>query len=231
MAHLYLLLCSLLTLAALQAINAVEYEVTNAVPTTPGGIIFTNEIGLDYTRQTLPSATAFIWNLFQQTTEADRKSVQRVSLFIDELDPPYAGAAAIAYNNKINVSAVYIQGFSGDRKREFTGIVYHEMTHIWQWNGNGNANGGLIEGIADFVRLKADLAPAHWRQAGEGDKWDEGYDVTARFLDYCEGLRSGFVAELNKKLRNSYDVGFFVELLGKTVDQLWSDYKAMYVNN
>ncbi|MCI04169.1 peptidase M, partial [Trifolium medium] len=25
------------------------------------------------------------------------------------------------------------------------GVLYHEMTHVWQWNGNGQANGGLIE--------------------------------------------------------------------------------------
>jgi hypothetical protein len=36
-----------------------------------------------------------------------------------------------------------------------TGVLYHEVTHVWQWNGQGRANGGLIEGIADYVRLKA----------------------------------------------------------------------------
>ncbi|KAD6795312.1 hypothetical protein E3N88_06208 [Mikania micrantha] len=88
---------------------------------------------------------------------------------------------------------------------------------------------GLIEGIADFVRLKAGYIPGHWVQPGQGNKWDQGYDVTARFLDYCEGLRSGFVAELNKKMRYTYSVDYFVDLLGKTIDQLWSDYKAAYI--
>ncbi|WJZ83949.1 hypothetical protein VitviT2T_003587 [Vitis vinifera] len=65
------------------------------------------------------------------------------------------------------------------------------MTHIWQWNGNGQAPGGLIEGIADFVRLKANYAPSHWVQPGQGDRWDQDYDVTARFLDNCNSLRNG----------------------------------------
>ncbi|KAF7128053.1 hypothetical protein RHSIM_Rhsim11G0157400 [Rhododendron simsii] len=60
---------------------------------------------------------------------------------------------------------------------------------------------GLINGIADFVRLKAGYASDYWRQPGSGNKWDDGYDITARFLDYCNGLRNGFVAELNKKMR------------------------------
>ncbi|XP_021803219.1 uncharacterized protein LOC110747335, partial [Prunus avium] len=116
-------------------------------------------------------------------------------------------------------------------KREISGVLYHESTHVWQWNGNGQAPGGLIEGIADYVRLKAGFVPSHWVQPGQGNRWDQGYDVTARFLDYLNGRRSGFVAELNKKLRSGYSAKYFVDLLGKNVDQLWSDYKAKYAQN
>lgn len=65
---------------------------------------------------------------------------------------------------------------------------------------------------------------------GQGQKWDQGYDVTARFLDYCESLKGGFVAQLNKLMRSGYSDQFFVQLLGKTVNQLWKDYKAKYGN-
>ena len=78
------------------------------------------------------------------------------------------------------------------------------------------------------MRLKAGYGPSHWVKPGQGDRWDQGYDVTARFLDYCNSLRNAFVAELNKKLRNGYSANFFVELLGKNVDHLWKDYKAKY---
>lgn len=90
--------------------------------------------------------------------------------------------------------------------------------------------GGLIEGIADYVRLKAGYVVSNWAKNGQGTRWDEGYSVTARFLDYCNGLRNGFVAELNKKMRSGYSNNFFVELLGKTPDQLFVDYKAKYNN-
>lgn len=208
-------------MAALQETNAVEYTVTNRAETTPGGIRFTKEIGQDYTKQTSDSATTFIWRIFQQNTPADRKNVDRVSLFIDDMD-----GVAYASNNEIHISARYIGSYSGNVKEEITGVIYHEMTHIWQWNGNGGAPGGLIEGIADYVRLKARFVPSHWVKPGQGDRWDQGYDVTARFLDYCNSLRNGFVAELNKKLKDGYSANFFVDLLGKTVDQLWSEYKA-----
>ena len=209
---------------AMHGIHAVEYVVTNNAGNTPGGVRFNNEIGSEYSKQTLISAADFIWRLFQQKSNADRKNVAKVSLFIDDMD-----GVAYASNNEIHVSARYINGYSGNVKTEITGVLYHESTHIWQWNGNGQSTpGGLIEGIADYVRLKAGYAPSHWVKPGQGDRWDQGYDVTALFLDYCNSLRNGFVAELNKKLRNGYSANFFVELLGKNVDQLWKDYKAKY---
>jgi hypothetical protein len=201
----------------------VDYTVTNRASATAGGARFTRDIGFDYSKQTLASATDFIWRTFQQSNTADRKNVQTVNLFIDVM-----GGVAYATNNEIHVSNDYIGNYSGDVRREITGVLYHEMAHIWQWNGNGKAPGGLIEGIADFVRLKANYAPSHWVQAGQGDSWDQGYDVTAKFLDYCNGLRNGFVAKLNKKMKTGYSAQYFVDLLGKTVDQLWKDYKAKY---
>ena len=80
------------------------------------------------------------------------------------------------------------------------------------------------------MRLKAGYPAPGWRGPGEGDRWDEGYSVAARFLEYCDGLKSGFEAELNKKLRDSYSPNFFQELLGKKVDTLWAEYKATYAN-
>ncbi|GFP92166.1 basic secretory protease [Phtheirospermum japonicum] len=224
MANLVLVFPILAILSATQGILAVDYTVTNTAPNTAGGARFVRDIGATYTLQNMDASTSFIWKTFQQTSPADRKATQKVSLFVDDM-----GGVAYTSGDQIHVSARYIQGYSGDVKREFTGVLYHEMVHVWQWSGNGQpVPGGLIEGIADYVRLKAGYAPSHWVGPGQGDRWDQGYDVTARFLDYCNSLRSGFVAELNKKMRNGYSNNYFVDLLGKTVDQLWKDYKAKY---
>lgn len=228
MAYDSIFLCFVLLLTTLHSLQAVDYTVTNRAETTPGGIRFNNELGADYTKQTMASATDFIWRLFQQNTEADKKKVAQVSLFLDDMD-----GIAYASNNEIHVGANYINGIKSDIKWDFNGVLYHEMAHIWQWDGSAGtkAPGGLIEGIADFVRLKANYAPPNWVKPGDGKRWDEGYSVTAWFLDYCNGLRNGFVAELNKKMRDTYSDSFFVELLGKSVDQLWSEYKAKYGKN
>ncbi|XP_019169372.1 PREDICTED: uncharacterized protein LOC109165178 [Ipomoea nil] len=224
MDRITLSLCILILGAAIHGCRAaVEYTVTNTAANTTGGARFNQEIGEEYSKNVLDAAANFIWRVFQQNCTGDRKDVQKVSMFVDDMD-----GVAYASNNEIHVSARYINGYSGDVKGEITGVLYHESTHIWQWDGNGAADGGLIEGIADFVRLKAGYAPSHWRKAGEGGRWDAGYDVTAWFLDYCNDLKNGFVAELNKKMKDGYNDSYFSDILGKTVDQLWKDYKAKY---
>ena len=65
-------------------------------------------------------------------------------------------------------------------------------------------------------------------EPGQGDRWDQGYDVTARFLDYCDSLKPGFVAQLNAKLKYNYSDNYFVQISGKCVQELWQDYKAQY---
>ncbi|XP_020596072.1 uncharacterized protein LOC110036066 [Phalaenopsis equestris] len=220
-------LALLLTMAAAAArvSFAVDYEVTNNAIGTSGGTRFDSEIGVDYTRQVLSDASSFIWTTFNQPNEGDRKNVQLITGLIESMD-----GVAYTAGNTIHVSAQYIENFSGDVKTEITGVLYHETTHVWQWDGQGQAPSGLIEGVADYVRLKAGYEPldGHWVKPGQGDRWDQGYDVTARFLDYCAGLDSGFVAKLNAKMKDGYSDDFFVELLGKTVNQLFSDYKAAY---
>lgn len=111
--------------------------------------------------------------------------------------------------------------------------MYHEMTHVFQWHGEFTAPGGLTEGTADYVMIKSgsynrDTSP--YPKAGAGKRWDEGYGVTERFLEYCDGLVPSFTAKLNKKMRYRYSDAFFVELLGKPVDQVWREYKAKYGN-
>ena len=66
--------------------------------------------------------------------------MEAVSLFIDDMD-----GVAYASNDEIHVSARYINGYSGNVKTEITGVLYHESTHIWQWNGNGQCPPGRID--------------------------------------------------------------------------------------
>ncbi|OQN98072.1 hypothetical protein B0A48_15904 [Cryoendolithus antarcticus] len=117
-----------------------------------------------------------------------------------------------------------------DLRHEILGVVCHELVHCFQWNAEGTCNGGLIEGIADFVRLKAGLGAKHWKaptRISEGESWDAGYERTAFFLEFVEGrVGEGAVRRLNAGLREGvYDErGLWEGVCGKKVGELWEQY-------
>lgn len=87
---------------------------------------------------------------------------------------------------------------------EIEGVVVHELVHCFQHNGRGACPGGLVEGIADWVRLGAGLGAPHWRRGAVPDRWDQGYERTAYFLDWLEGrFGRGTVRRMNEALRVS----------------------------
>lgn len=145
------------------------------------------------------------------------------------------------HHKEIHLSTDYIASVAPNLlESEIRGVIVHEMVHCWQWNGNGTAPGGLIEGVADWVRLKAGLAPPHWRkthadEGDKGDRWDAGYEVTAWFLAWLEdggaGAGAGTVPRINRLLKDvtEYDEDRFWKVecgFGKTVHQLWDEYCA-----
>lgn len=229
MSSIYLISGIFLIITAIGSplIHAVEYQAFDSAAGTPGGTRFENEMGIPYTQQTLQLASEFILRSFKESESGDgngRKNIEQVTVTVAS----FAGPLAYTLHNNIFVNSNHIQDFSGDVRIEVVGILYHEATHVWQWSGNGEAPRGLIEGIADYVRLKAGFASLKWVSRGAGSEWDQGYAVTAYFLDYCNGLRDGFVADLNAMMRDHYSDDFFVQLLGKSADQLWNDYKSQF---
>ncbi|KAI1170522.1 BSP-domain-containing protein [Nemania sp. FL0916] len=138
-----------------------------------------------------------------------------------ELDPEQ--------HKEIHFSSDYIASIAANRRsHEIEGVIVHELVHCYQYNGHGHAPGGLIEGIADWVRLGAGLAPPHWRKGEEVEgQWDAGYQHTAYFLQYLEErFGKGTVRRLNEGLRTSrYDEkSFWTGIVGRPVNQLWEDY-------
>lgn len=127
-------------------------------------------------------------------------------------------------------------------KHEVTGVVVHEFVHCYQWSGHakkdsmqsqaGRAPGGLIEGIADWVRLKAGLGAQHWKPPSQSNpidyEWNVGYERTAFFLQWLENdFGSDSVVRINAALDGPYEEhSFWKDLFGKTIKELWLDYKT-----
>ncbi|CAN6298968.1 unnamed protein product [Urochloa humidicola] len=214
---------SLLALAAAATAGGVTFDATNAASDTPGGQRFDREVGLDFAKRVLSDASTFIWMTFNQPTPADRKPVSKITIVVADV-----GGIASTSGDVITLSAQYVGNIPGNARIEVASVLFHETTHVWQWDGQGQANRGLIEGIADYVVYRAGYRPAGWVQRGQGERWDEGYSVTAMFLVYCDSLKPGFVAILNAKMKYGYTDEFFAQILGRSVQQLWLEYKAMY---
>ncbi|KAG6333900.1 hypothetical protein ID866_5185 [Astraeus odoratus] len=128
-------------------------------------------------------------------------------------------------DKEIHFSLDYIAGSASRARDEILGVLVHEVVHCYQYNALDTCPGGLIEGIADFVRLNAGYVPPHWKPAGTG-RWDQGYDTTAYFLQWVELRRgSGTIRKLNGFLKGrKYDAKIFVAVAGDPVDELWDMY-------
>jgi Peptidase of plants and bacteria len=131
-------------------------------------------------------------------------------------------------HKEIHLSTSYIEKVPPERRRhEILGVLRHEMVHCWQWNAKGTCPGGLIEGIADFVRLRDNLAPPHWKRAWKDCEWDSGYERTAYFLDYLERrFGYGTIIRINERLRDViyHEKDFWAHCCGVGIDALWSQY-------
>lgn len=131
-------------------------------------------------------------------------------------------------HKEIHLSTKYIEHISESRqKEEINGVLVHEMVHCWQYHGGNTAPGGLTEGVADWVRLKAGYAPPHWRRRGDCD-WDAGYERTAYFLEWLEKEHGDdVVRKINQALRGCrYDAKkVWHDCCGHSIEKLWEGYR------
>ncbi|KAK9462865.1 uncharacterized protein V1516DRAFT_671342 [Lipomyces oligophaga] len=153
--------------------------------------------------------------------------LERIALIFRDMDG-VAHTTGSSTKKEIRFSLNYVKACRGNES-EIKGVLVHEAVHCWQNNGLGTAPGGLVEGIADFVRLRAGLQPPHWNRNGPKTRWDEGYEKTAFFLDWVDiAVRRGIVERLNVVLQTKrYNSGIFIELTGHSIEHLWQNYVSV----
>ena len=168
----------------------------------------------------------------KETPASHRPGTRSVTFIIRAFDGVAytTGLDLDADHKEINISAEYIKNCArgGDKRHELLGVICHELVHCFQWDAEGTCPGGLIEGIADWVRLRAGLGAAHWKQEASGE-WDGGYQKTAYFLEWLERkFGEGTVRRLNGCLRKGKYDGekVFGECCeGEKVEDLWKAYR------
>ncbi|KAJ4413846.1 hypothetical protein N0V82_008288 [Gnomoniopsis sp. IMI 355080] len=179
-----------------------------------------------------------VQRILYQEPCASIPATRSVTLYLEDMDGvAYTKGSDLDNDHKeIHFSLKYINGIKrapegaiGDATGayEIQGVLVHELVHCYQHNGRGTCPGGLIEGIADFVRLKARLGAPHWKRNDIPQKWDQGYEKTAYFLDWLENTYGeGTVRGINEKLRSEKYVEseFWHSLFKNDVHKLWHNY-------
>ena len=110
-----------------------------------------------------------------------------------------------------------------------TGMLVHETTHVYQYH-DGPPSGLLIEGIAEYVRLRAGYPLL--KPKVPGGAWDDGYATTAYFLVWLDDGHPGFGYEINQSLNANdklpWSANVFTKFAGSDVDSLWAQYQATF---
>ncbi|KAI2781875.1 BSP-domain-containing protein [Daldinia loculata] len=195
----------------------------------PGSSIFLSSVNA---ATVLRSSIESIHKQLYSQSPSSPPPTRSVTLILRDMDGvAYTTGSDLDSDHKeIHFSLRYISSIAPSSRQsdEIHGVLLHELVHCYQWNGRGRAPGGLIEGMADWVRLQSDLAPPHWSREQIPAKWDVGYQGTAYFLEYLEDrFGKGTIRRMNEKLRKERyeEKAFWTELVGGPVEQLFEDYK------
>ncbi|MCP4604599.1 MAG: hypothetical protein GY847_29435 [Proteobacteria bacterium] len=168
--------------------------------------------------------------LYREASEAAHgPSVLNLSVYdFDGVAHAMAGNPAT-----INISSRHTRNYSGDAAvLEFTGVMVHEGVHLYQ---NYSGEGGMGEGMADFVRIRA----GHYQpgRRGKGGNWSDAYTTGGFFFSWLAG--PGLLHDdgydppdpdigwaINKKMGEGWSRQLFIDRIGVDVDTLWSQYQS-----
>ncbi|KAJ3169355.1 hypothetical protein HK101_011490 [Irineochytrium annulatum] len=207
--------------------------VVNDDETSKGGALFEKIFPRSTARAVLATIVIDVLSfLYPNPRTCPRGRVRSLTIYARDMD-------GVAYctgdaNKEIHLSTQHLlnQGSKPDAAlAECLGVLTHEAVHAFQFDAGQTAPGGLIEGVADRVRLACGRGPAHWRRAARGKKWDAGYDTTAFFLQWVERENPAFTVELNARCGVEgweWDEEVVRELnkKGLGIRELWAEYRA-----
>ncbi|MWC30716.1 basic secretory protein-like protein [Paenibacillus sp. MMS18-CY102] len=148
-----------------------------------------------------------------------------------EDSPGVASAGGDRSDADIFISSQHLNNvYNGGKpiREEIIGILYHELTHVYQDNDNGAAPGYMIEGIADAVRFEVGYHDRYSEQVG--GTWQDGYGKTGNFIRWIdEHKRPGFLRDINASLSSfdgsTWTANVFSTLAGADVNTLWNEYQ------
>jgi hypothetical protein len=166
------------------------------------------------------------------------RDATHLTLHISHAPGEVAWKAGNGADIEVMISTDHLSNVAGEGRDvayEVKGILYHEMTHMYQHDDSDGQGGdldiGLIEGIADYVRFSAGYPP-DGAQPDPNGNWNDGYRTTAFFLLWLAEAYPDSVYRLNLSMDErdgkTWTKEAFVELTGKSVEDLWQEYRDTF---
>jgi len=181
---------------------------------------------------TMQWAACTVCSIMYRSPDEVPRTHDTITFVIDNHD-----GVAYAGGSEIHLSTGHIQNYPNPDSAlvEFRGVMVHETAHLYQVNG-GSSDGALIEGMADFVRVRAGYyGPG---RCGGGDSWDGAYTISGCFFSWLAGP-----CEYHEQHhpQNDLEIGYRINALmsdgkaaiqqeiettfGTDIDTLWTQYQ------
>ena len=187
-----------------------------------------------------PNPGEFVANILQATISLvypEKKNLPRIdqmTLYVEDMDGvAHCNGGSDPFTCEIHLSSKYITSILShygidDAKNELEGVIRHEMVHAVQSNGFSTLPVGLVEGIADYFRLKGGYPSVNWKdKPKKGGKWQNGYAECAYFLAWVEStkMKDHLVVKLNQALLSEiWGNEIWKELAGADIDELFKEF-------
>ena len=161
--------------------------------------------------------------LIERFERPDRPAPRRVTIiFKERLRVP-----AYCSGDEIAVGGRYLKDHPDD-----IALLTHELTHAVQQYPRPKEGfekpGWLVEGIADYARqVYGPERQPGWRlpeRLSSSNNYDDGYRVSARFLQWLDERTPGAVDRLHAALSaGEYQESLFETITGEPVAELWDE--------
>ncbi|MFD1422401.1 basic secretory protein-like protein [Laceyella tengchongensis] len=126
-------------------------------------------------------------------------------------------------------NTIYINPEWAKKNQHDEGMLVHELFHVVDaYPNQTTAPSWVKEGLADYARSRYSVLDS-WKYpaVASSHKYTNSYGVTARFFAWINHIKKpGTMLKIHQKIQqNQYSEQLFKEYTGKTVDQLWAEYK------
>lgn len=159
-----------------------------------------------------------------------RKQVTRVTVrmaghnLTDDDDATVIAAGVAPGEYVISLSPRLMHPASDKAADAVANAVRRAVARMWLWDGRGAAPARVTEAMVDYLSSGADAVEAS--PANDDDDDDAPHCMSARFLGHLERRRGGFVARLNRAMRDRWSDAAMDAALGVPARPVCAAYRA-----